>query len=994
MYTNNKIAKAVRLAIAFSAASSFTMHSVAVNAQEDVAAEQQVEKIQITGSRIRSANAVSTSPIATVGELEIEQQQQPEIERIFRNMPSALPGDNSNVNNGTGGAATVNLRGLGSNRNLVLMNGKRMVPFNTTGSVDTSTIPTALIDRIDIVTGGASAVYGSDAISGAINVILKNNFEGVELDMSHSRTADADAQTKNVALTLGGNFDNDRGNAVMSFSWLNRDPLLLGQRSLGNYGIATASGANYQQFLDGIAPVPPADPLCGANAPNTVAVGGGSGTAIPTKLGIAGVPAVNGQFRDDGSLVLGAPCSAFNFNPYNYYQTPAKRYSATAMAHYDLTDDHTIYGNFNFTNTSVTQQVAPSGIFGSTFWVPMANPFFSDQARTAILTGANTNIAQLNTPGFETWRDTNDNGAVDADDYLLLTVNRRTPELGPRSTSFNTDQFQIVAGAKGFLNDSWAYDVSFQHGETNNVSSNAGYTNVANIANALNAVTTTECITGGAACVPLNVFGGFGTITPEMASYASATAFSTTEYQQRVFSAIIDGPFESVVSPFAESSLAMSFGYEYREEVAFFNPDECLKLAPASCLGGAGGNSLPVGGSFKVTELFGEGKLPLIENAAFADIVELEFGYRHANYDTVGENGSWKLGLAWRPVDELLVRVMKQKATRAPNVGELYAPLTSGLDNANQDPCSVANAGNIDATLRARCIATGMTDAQVGAVDDIVSGQINVLSGSNPNALPDAETAETLTAGFVWTPQFDTVKRVQFSVDYYDIDVSGYIGENTPQEILDGCYVLGNTAQCAQINRIGGGLTISGSGVQAYTTNLSYLRTSGLELAFNFGFDLNSFGSLDFSGNVNRYLEVESLSSSVSEVIDCKGVYGTNCSPQHDMRATQRTTWNYENLSVSLLWRYLGSIERETAQQAATFAPFREIGSYSYFDLFTNYHVTDNLTVSLGVDNLLDRDAPVVGGEAASTSVNSGNTFPGYYDMLGRTYRASVSLKF
>ena len=994
MYTNNKIAKAVRLAIAFGAASTLTMHSVAVSAQEEAAAEQQVEKIQITGSRIRSANAVSTSPIATVGELEIEQQQQPEIERIFRNMPASLPGDNSNVNNGTGGAATVNLRGLGSNRNLVLMNGKRMVPYNTAGSVDTSTIPTAIIDRIDIVTGGASAVYGSDAISGAINVILKKNFEGVELDVSHSRTAEADAQTKNIALTLGGNFDDDRGNAVLSFSWLDRDPLLLGQRSLGNYGIATASGANYQNFVDGIAPVPPADPLCGGSTPNVVAPGGGSGTTIPTRVGVVGVPAVAGQFRDDGTLGIGPACSAFNFNPFNYYQTPAKRYSATAMAHYDLNDEHSIYGTFNFTNTSVRQQAAPSGIFGSTFWIPMANPFLSAQARNAILTGSNANIGALNGPGLETWRDVNGNGVVDEADSLLMSVNRRTPELGARSTSFNTDQFQIVAGIEGFINDSWAYDVSIQHGETNRVNTNAGYTNVANIANALNAVSETECLTGGAGCVPLNVFGGFGTITPEMAAYASATAFSTTEYQQRVFSAIIDGPFDSVVSPFAESSLAMSFGYEYREEIAFFNPDECLKLAPASCLGGAGGNSLPVGGSFKVTELFGEGKLPLIENVAMADIVELEFGYRHANYDTVGENGSWKLGLAWRPVDELLVRVMKQKATRAPNVGELYAPLTSGLENANQDPCSVANAANIDATLRARCIATGMTDAQVGAVDDIVSGQINVLSGSNPNALPDAETADTLTAGFVWTPAFDTVKRAQFSVDYYDIDVSGYIGENTPQEILDGCYVLGNTSQCAQINRIGGGLTISGSGIQAYTTNLSYLRTSGLEFAFNFGFDLDSFGSIDFSGNVNKYLKVEQLSSPVSEVIDCKGFYGTNCDPQHDLRATQRTTWNYEDLSISLLWRYLGSIERETAQQAATFEPFRQIGSYSYFDLFANYHITDGISVSLGVDNLLDRDAPVVGGEAGSTSVNSGNTFPGYYDMLGRTYRASVSLKF
>ncbi|MGI5309430.1 TonB-dependent receptor domain-containing protein [Rheinheimera sp. WS51] len=993
MYTKNKIANAVRLAIVFGAASTFAMQSFAVSAQQDTAAEKEIEKIQITGSRIRSANAVSTSQIATVGELEIEQQQQPEIERIFRNMPAAMPGDNSNVNNGSGGAATVNLRGLGSNRNLVLMNGKRMVPYNTAGSVDTSTIPTALIDRIDIVTGGASAVYGSDAISGAINVILKKNFEGVELDMSHSRTADADAMTKNIALTLGGNFDDSRGNAVASFSWLNRDPLLLGQRSLGNYGIATASGRNYQQFLAGQAPLTPSDPTCGGGTPNVVAVGGGSPTGIPTRVGLAGVPAVSGQFRDDGSLVLGDRCSDFNFNPFNYYQTPAKRYSATAMAHYDINDEHTVYGTFNYTNTSVSQQVAPSGIFGSTFWVPMANPFFSAQARDAILTGANDNIDKLNAPGFETWRDVNGNGVVDDEDYVLLSVNRRTPELGARSTSFNTDQFQIVTGMKGLLNDSWAYDVSFQHGETNRVEVSAGYTNIANIANALNAVSTTECVSGGG-CVPLNVFGGYGTITPEMAAYSSATAFANSEYQQRVFSAIIDGPFDAVVSPFADTPLAMSFGYEYREEMAFYNPDECLKLAPASCLGGAGGNSLPVGGSFKVNELFAEGKLAIIENKDFADIVELEFGYRHANYDTVGENGSWKLGLAWKPVDELLIRVMKQQATRAPNVGELYAPLTTGLDNARQDPCSAANAANIDAELRARCIATGMTDAQVGAVDDLASGQINIKSGSNPNALPDVETADTLTAGVVWTPQFETVKRVQLSVDYYDIDVKGYIGENTPQEILDGCYVLGNDAQCAQINRIGGGLTISGAGVDAYTTNLSYLQTSGIEVAFNFGFDFDSLGRLDFSSNINRYLKVERLSSPVSEVIDCKGFYGTNCNPQHDFRASQRMTWNYDDLSVSLLWRYLGSIERETDQQEDTFEPFRSISSYSYFDLYTNYQLTEIVNISFGVDNLLDKQAPVVGNDSASTAYNSGNTFPAYYDMLGRTYKASVSIKF
>lgn len=993
MFKTNKISGAVRLAFLVSASSVAMYSSSAIAQQDSPAAEEKVERIAVTGSRIRSANAMSTSPISTIDSVQIEEQQQPEMERVLRMLPGSLPGDNSNVNNGTGGAATISLRGLGSNRNLILVNGKRVVPFNTAGSVDTSTIPTALVDRVEVVTGGASAVYGSDAISGAVNFILKNNFEGVQLDVGHSRTAEADAFTDNIALTLGGNFDRDKGNAVVSFSWYDRDPLLLGQRSLGNYGIATASGANFSNFQNGIAPLPPTDALCGQDAPNAVAPGGGSGTGIPTRLGIVGVPAVSGQFRDDGRLVLGPRCADHNFNPYNYYQTPSKRYSATALAHYDINDDTTVYGSFNFTNTNVSQQVAPSGIFGTTFMVPMANPFFSDQARSAVLDGANANIGALNAPGLTTWVDANNNGIVDAADSLLLSVNRRTPELGPRSSTFNTDQFQLVGGVKGFINDDWAYDVSVQHGETNKVETRGGYTNVANIANALNATNTISCNTGGAGCVPINLFGGFGTITPEMAAYATATAFATTEYQQRVVSAVVDGPVDAVVSPFADTPLAVSFGYEYREESAFFNPDECIKLAPASCLGGAGGNQLPVGGSFKVNELYGEGKLALVEGKTLIDVLELEFGYRHSHFDTVGATGSWKLGLAWRPVDELLVRVMKQKATRAPNVGELYAPLVTALDNADGDPCSIANT-NINATLRERCIATGMTAAQVGQVDNIVSGQINILSGSNPNNLPNEETANTLTAGFVWNPTFDTVKRAQLSVDYYDIDVDGYIGENTPQEILDGCYVLGNTSQCAQITRIGGSLTLPGAGVQAYTTNLSYLRTSGIEAAFNFGFDLGEFGMLDFGGNINKYLKVKSLSSVVSQEIDCNGFYGTNCAPQHEFKATQRTSWSYNDLSVSLLWRYLGSIERETSQQADTFAPFRQIGSYSYFDLATSYVATENLTIRFGVDNLFDRSAPVVGGEASSTSWNSGNTFPSYYDMLGRTYRLGLSLKF
>ncbi|MFN6969522.1 MAG: TonB-dependent receptor domain-containing protein [Rheinheimera sp.] len=987
MFAANKLSTSVKIALVLGVASPL-FFSQGVVAQEEPAADKTVEKIQVTGSRIRSANAMSTSPIATIGEIEIKQQQQPEVERIIRNLPSALPGDGSNVNNGSGGAASINLRGLGRNRNLILMNGKRMVPFNTAGHVDTSSIPTALIDRIDIVTGGASAVYGSDAISGAMNVVLKNDFEGFEFETGHSRSAEADAMSQNANMTLGGNFDDDKGNAVVSLGWLDRGSLLLGQRPLGLLGIETASGANYQNFLNGEVPTAPADPACGG--PNSVAAGG-STTTIPTRIGLFGVPSVGGQFRDGGNI--GSNCSVFNFNPYNYYQTPAKRYSATAMARYNLNDEHTVFTNVNYVTTSVDTQIAPSGIFGTFFWIPMANPFLNTQARSFLLNGANAAISSLNATN---WRDVNNNGIVDAADDLRLQIRRRTEELGPRSTGYDSDQFQFVMGAEGFLTDTWAYEVSAQHGQTKRLDVSAGYTNVANITNAVNAVSETACRTGGSACVPINLFGGFGTITPAMADYARATAFIATEYQQRVVSGSINGPFDAIVSPFAESPLSMSFGYEWREEEAFTNPDECQKLAPASCLGGAGGNVLPVGGLFKVNELFTEGKLALIEDGFMSDVVELEFGYRHGNYNTIGDNGAWKLGVAWRVNDELLFRVMNNAATRAPNVGELFAPLTSGLDNATSDPCSIKNAAGLvgNATLTARCIATGMTAAQVGKVEDIVSGQINVFSGSNPVSPPDAEDAKTTTVGFVWTPDFDGVERVNLSVDFYDIYVDGYIGTNTPQEVLDGCYILGNTAQCALIKRDGGTLTSDISGVEQYITNLAYLQTTGYEVQYSFGFNLATMGTIDFSGQLNHYIDVESLSSPVSEVIDCNGYYGTSCAPQHETRANQRVTWNYEDYSVGFMWRWMSDLDIEPGMAADTFAPFRHIGSYSYVDMYGSYQISESMKVNFGVDNLLDRDAPVVGGEASSTSWNSGNTFPSHYDMVGRTYRMTLNVKF
>jgi outer membrane receptor protein involved in Fe transport len=310
------------------------------------------------------------------------------------------------------------------------------------------------------------------------------------------------------------------------------------------------------------------------------------------------------------------------------------------------------------------------------------------------------------------------------------------------------------------------------------------------------------------------------------------------------------------------------------------------------------------------------------------------------------------------------------------------------------DPCSVENAANIDDRLRQLCISTGMSAAQVGVIPDIISGQINTFAGSDPQNPPGPEEADTTTAGFVWTPDFDTFSSFTVSADYYDIDIKDIIGSFSAQEVLDSCYIQGLEGECAKINRVGGDLTGSSAGVNLFTSNLKFLRAEGLEITFNVGFDLDEYGDLNFSGNINKYLTQESQSSDNVPVIDCKGFYGTSCTPISDLRWIQRTTWTMDELTVSLQWRHINSIDVELPEAAGRFEAFRTIDSYDYFDLFASYNVTDWAVVTAGIDNMLKKDPPVLGNQIGATRANSGNTFPSQFDTLGRIYKVGVSFTF
>lgn len=1012
----------------------------------------------VTGTRIQNPGVTSASPITSIGQEELELQFSPNIERVFRDLPITIPGDGENVNNGTEGAATIDLRGLGPQRSLVLVDGKRLSPFDEDGQSDVSTIPLIMLERIDVITGGASAVYGSDAMAGAVNMVLRDDFEGLELDAGYSITDQGGGDIYEISALLGTNFADDRGNVTVGMNFTDRGQVLLEQRDFGLFGVSSATGAGLG------APPPAPDPACSGNSPLTTSFdsGVGSTTALPGSLDTG-----FGTFGlfDDGTVNPGAPlspsdqgfnpfdpddlnfeeCSRFNFNPFNFYQTPQVRYQATAIANYEVNDHIEIYGRASFTSNSVESQIAPSGTFGEPFDIPFANPFLAAAAPTLIAEAEderNDFLARNNAiiaagvggviPGVTTpfdqddidaaadallmdplgfgaigVTDLNENGIVDAADSFRSTARRRTVELGPRLSIFDRNMFQFVFGARGELPgmfEGWIYDLSWQRGETDLRETRDGFTNLTNLAIGINTVSDTQCedpdgnVTP-APCSPINVFGPLGSITQEQrdSGYFIAIANDNRFAAQTVISGSLTGEVGQFQSPWANAPLATAFGFEYRKEEATSSPDLCLQQPPNSCQGGAGGNRLPIAGSYSVWEGFIEGIIPVIQDRPFFEEFSIEAGYRYSDFNIQGQTDTWKAGFSWQVTPSFRVRYMEQQAVRVPNVGELFSPLVTALDNATIDPCSSANT-NISDELEDLCIATGVPAGQVGLIPNIIAGQISIFEGTDQNNLPTPETARTRTAGVVWQPDLSTVTdgltATTLTVDYYNINIDQFIDTPTGQEALDLCYVLQVQTVCDGIVRINGGFTTSGAGVPSLFTNFEFFRAEGIEVGFNTGYDLGALGVLTLGFNANRYLTNEFQTTEVSPVVDCNGFYGTSCDPVPTFRSTTRLSYNNGPIDLSLLWRRIGAMQAQENEAESLFEAFRSVDAQNYFDLTAGFEINDNAYVSGQVRNLANTNPPILGNNTGTTDFNSGNTFPSLYDTLGRVYSININLRF
>ena len=864
--------------------------------------------IVVTGTLIRNPNLVASAPVTVVGQEEIRLKQSNVAEEVLRSIPGVVPSIGSNVNNGNGGSSFVNLRGIGSNRNLVLLDGTRIVPADLVGRVDLNNIPLALVDRVDVLTGGASSTYGADAVGGVVNFITRSDFAGVELTASEQITERGDGNIFRTDLTIGANFDDGRGNAVFSLGYQEADEVFFG----ADRPKSELTLESFDEFF---------------------VAGQGSSTTTPSRFDIGGGRGPQ-QVSPDGTTLL-PYYQAFNFNPFNVFQTPFKRYNMFAAGHYDISDGFTVYGRGLYSNNTVDTVIAPSGVFASTVTVPLSNPFLTAAQRDYFCANADFDPA---TPGNQTITAAQcaagatalTEGAAGFQEFTV-GLRRRTPEVGPRVSSYNSQVFDFKAGVRGDITNSIGFDAFVARGESTNTQSIQGYVLLSRVRDALQATNPLTCLSGNAGCVPLNVFGPDGSITPEMADYISDDSTSTNRTRLSQARGVINGD-AGFSSPFADNPVSFALGGEYRKYKASQISDVLAKTAGE--LGGAGGAAPDIRGGFSVYEGFAEVIAPLVSDRPFFNSLTVEAGIRRSHYtvDAPGEptfkTTTWKVAGSWEPIADLKIRGNYQRAVRAPNIGELFSPVNTGLTNLGTDPCSGASP-LANAELRAICLAQGAPAAQIGFIEDPTAGQANATGGGN--LLLQPEKATTWTIGAVLTPSF--FRGFTATIDYYNIKVTDAVSSPTPGDAIAACFGANPAAPpagastspaCTIIGRnpVTGALDgppDTTTGLFLASSNLGEIFTDGVDLTMNYRTNLGQLLgapakiNLSFGGNYTHSSKFQASPTAINR--ECVGYYSPNCgSIQPKFSFNQRSTLSLGRVDLSLLWRYIHKAKYEPQQ--------------------------------------------------------------------------------
>ena len=927
------------------------------------AQEQQLEEVIVTGSRIATdANVVTSSPVTTLLAEEIGQRGVTRVEDLLNDLPSITPELTANESNGATGTAVVDLRGLGSERTLVLTNGHRM-GFGDVFELapDINQVPGALIERIEVLTGGASSTYGSDAMSGVINFIMKKDFEGVQVDYQysayqHNQGDDAvqaqiaangfqqapdsvwDGDTQNINITMGVSSADGRGNITAYLGYRDINAITQSERDFSACALSSSGGDT-----------------CAGSA------------TLPTGL----FTPFDGSFYFTvaGDQFVPWDYSYYNYGPLNHFQRPDERYTAGLFGHYEINEHANVYTEFQFMDDRSNAQIAPSGAFFVTSTINCSNAFLSAQQFAAI-------------------------GCTAPTDVLPLYIGRRNVEGGPRNDDLRHTSYRVLGGIEGEINEAWSYDAYINLSRTifgevyNNDLSTTRITRSLDVVD-VGGVPTCQSVVDGSdpTCVPWNIFETGG-VTQAAIDYLTLPLFSTGELRQDQYVAFLSGDLTShgIISPMAEDGVQVVLGAEYRDERMDFEPDLGYQSGDGA---GQGGPVAAVSGGLDVTEFFLETRIPLVQNREWIESLTMDVGYRYSDYSGGVTTDTYKFLGEWTPRSGYKLRGGYNRATRYANIRELFEPRNLGLWSGT-DPC----AGASPVQTAAQCANSGVTAAQYGSIPLSPAGQYNAIFGGNLDL--DAESSDSFTVGAVFTPE--QIPGLTLSVDYVSIDIEDAIDTLDPEFVVTECGRTGDAAYCGLVNRgPNGNLWIGSSAtapnVVATNINIGFYEVSGIDFFAGYGFDVGAYGEVDLTLRGTQVLVADQQLSPGATIDECAGTYAGVCgrpAPEwrHIITGTWHTPWN---AVATASWRFIDGVDEFSQDRFSADEQHYLDLTVEYTPTFLNFGET---VLSMGVTNVLDNDPPISGYFGNIAVYGNGNTVPGLWDTLGRYFFFGITQKF
>ena len=957
-----------------------------------------VEEVFVTGSLLPKGDFVSNAPVATITSEQFEMSNTTNVEALVNSMPQVVGGADRSSTFGQG-IATANLRGLGENRTLVLINSRRFVPtFPDGGTVDLNFIPVGLIDRVEVLTGGASAAYGSDAMAGVINFILKEETDGWEVNTGVEATQERDSEIYNFNITNGGSFNSGKGKYLIHADILDRKPLYFTERELTKGNIVDSQDATGNLTLLTAGNGYPVNPRANFWYPYTNSYWNGAQYMIDDSGNLEAYPWSTGA----GSASLGAGADGEdpfeNSQGFKYLQRPQERYSFKAKISYD-------FGNIEpYADLYYSKSKVPQVWNGSYLGYPKSqgyvstvenNPYWSDEAKAFISEMAR--LYEYNEPGVPEYVDENLNGI--ADTLRFNFINRTFRENGEWNNNREFESFQFEVGVKGNISSSWGYEVFMQVGEVESILDPFPLLNPERIQQGLLITAEGECIDPSNGCAPVNLWSNdIGQEATKFITYPRGAAKSVSINKQNVFMATLSGNTSDWFSlPGDPGPIGLVLGVEYREIKSDIDTPDFIEEGRYE----GGGYMFPpfsMDADVDFRNIIAEAAIPLISGRPGVDFLELELGLRLTEHSITGRDTTSKIALSYYPIPDLQVRGSFNKATRSPSINELFS-YSEGTFYFLADPCT--NDGYYQwgsdplpqsQSLADTCVSTGIPE------QNLYDNQYAVYDGpreigGNPNLSP--EDAETFSVGLVFTPYFMD-DDLSLSLDYFRVEIDNYI-ERTPvttPELIASCFDLSlgrggpGSAACNSINRDADGrITSLFMGYQ----NLGLHQVEGVDLNIQYGTDFfTGYLSLDYFATK---LFDRSISDNTYGDVDyeCLGVFNGDCDniidyPVFDFKHRMTLGWSKGNLDLQLVWKHVSSLS--DGDDTTTY--FREkLDSYSLVDFSGRYQMTDSMSATVGVKNVFDNDPQPIGSNSwenfRDDNAIYSNTYTQYYDVFGRT---------